>query len=70
MLQATGQYSIGFSPAFRTDAVVAPPPLTFFMLLPDNGFDFFGRLLTFVRFEAVLLLALVGIGFFPLSFGV
>jgi hypothetical protein len=45
------------------------PPLTFFMLLPVNDFDFFGSLLTFVRFEAVLVLDLVAISFFLLSFG-
>ena len=40
------------------------PPLTFFMLLPDNDFDDFGSLDTFVRFEAVLVLDLVAISFF------
>jgi hypothetical protein len=43
---------------------VIRPPLTFFMLLPDNVFDFFGRLLTLVRFEAVLVLDLVAISLF------
>jgi hypothetical protein len=55
-------YSSGFSPALRSTAMM--PPLTFFMLLPDSDFDFFGRLLTFVRFEAVLLLVLVAISLF------
>jgi hypothetical protein len=57
------QYSTGFSPALRT---VMSPPLTFFMLLPDNDFDDFGSLVTFVRFEAVLVLDLdlVAISFF------
>jgi len=55
------QYSTGFSPALRT---VMSPPLTFFMLLPDNDFDDFGSLDTFVRFEAVLVLDLVAISFF------
>ena len=40
------------------------PPLTFFMLLPDNDFDDFGSLDTLVRFEAVLVLDLVAISFF------
>jgi len=43
------------------------PPLTFFMLLPDNDFDDFGSLDTFVRFEAVLVLDLVAIKFSFLS---
>jgi hypothetical protein len=34
------------------------------MLLPDNDFDDFGSLVTFVRFEAVLVLDLVAISFF------
>jgi hypothetical protein len=58
---APRQYSTGFSPALRT---VIRPPLTFFMLLPDNVFDFFGRLLTLVRFDAVLVLDLVAISLF------
>jgi hypothetical protein len=57
-------YSSGFSPALRSTAMM--PPLTFFMLLPDNDFDDFGSLPTFVRFEAVLVLDLdlVAISFF------
>ena len=43
------------------------PPLTFFMLLPDNDFDDFGSLDTVVRFEAVLVLDLVAIKFSFLS---
>src|SRR5258705_1096938 len=43
------------------------PPLTFFMLLPDNDFDDFGSLPTFVRFETVLVLDLVAIKFSFLS---
>jgi len=37
------------------------------MLLPDNDFDDFGSLDTFVRFEAVLVLDLVAIKFSFLS---
>jgi hypothetical protein len=62
------QYSIGFSPAFRTDDLGSLPPLIFFMLFPDNSLVDFGRFLTFARFEAVFAFAFIAMGLVLLRF--